>query len=306
MMTSEQFEALTAEEAGINVSEYPIDDLSSPAARELVSRLRAESRDGVISLSRFLAPEALQRAQSEARAAGPAAFEVDTMHNVYQTPSDPRFPPGHVRNRLLRTRVANVAFDQMKPTDEIRRLYAWRGFAPFISALTGSPMFPLADPLGCCNITYTKPGWEQAWHLDESEFSVTLGIEPAESGGSFECTPPLRSDGDDLAAEAIAHVIALDPAHAAVEPARKLPVPVKSKPPVAGGLKVFNGSNILHRVAPVAGARDRIVGVFCFASEPGVVNSPEIQRAFWGRTADAAADAGQFGSGYSTPPTTGR
>jgi hypothetical protein len=51
-----------------------------------------------------------------------------------------------------------------------------------------------------------------------------------------------------------------------------------------GTLQVFGGRYCLHSVDPVQGDRDRLAAVLCFASEPGMVNSPAVQQMFWGRT----------------------
>jgi hypothetical protein len=71
----------------------------------------------------------------------------------------------------------------------------------------------------------------------------------------------------------------------------------------AGTLALFAGHRSLHCVTPVAtktaaetatvaetdsaadtaAATARLVAVLCFAREPGVRNSAEVQRLFWGR-----------------------
>jgi hypothetical protein len=48
---------------------------------------------------------------------------------------------------------------------------------------------------------------------------------------------------------------------------------------------MFNGHGSLHRVAPVAGTRERIIALFNYMAEPGYVFSEEIQRKFFGRVA---------------------
>ena len=53
-----------------------------------------------------------------------------------------------------------------------------------------------------------------------------------------------------------------------------------------GTLQIFEGWRSLHRVRPISptSTRDRLVAVMCFAAEPGVRNSADVQRMFWGRT----------------------
>ena len=53
-----------------------------------------------------------------------------------------------------------------------------------------------------------------------------------------------------------------------------------------GTLQVFAGRYSLHRVRAISAdsTNDRLVAVLCFASQPGLVNSPSVQKMFWGRT----------------------
>ena len=111
-----------------------------------------------------------------------------------------------------------------------------------------------------------------AWHFDESAFSVTLMLQAPEEGGDFEYIRDLR-DADDPGYGAVA--AALDGHADGIEPLALLP----------GTLAVFAGRRTLHRVRTVRGARERLVAVLCYASRPGVVNSPAVRRLFWGREA---------------------
>ena len=59
---------------------------------------------------------------------------------------------------------------------------------------------------------------------------------------------------------------------------------------VEGTLQIFAGRYSLHHVrrVPETATTDRLVAVLCFATEPGVINSPSVQQMFWGRTAGDA------------------
>ena len=56
-----------------------------------------------------------------------------------------------------------------------------------------------------------------------------------------------------------------------------------------GTLFLFAGRYSLHRVTSLGGKRLRLVAVLCYESEPGITNSDEVRKLFWGRTGREAA-----------------
>ena len=181
----------------------------------------------------------------------------------------------------MRTLVASTAFDELDPSRAIRRLYARDEFLELVRAVTNTTLYRLADPLGAASVNVFRDGWEHAWHYDESEVTVTLSLQTAESGGRFEFTERLRADAGDAAFDATAAVVS---AHSAydVAPAGRTETPaLRAAPFEPGALQIFAGKWSLHRVSPVRGLR--LVAVFCFSRAPGFVNSPDVQRMFWGR-----------------------
>ncbi len=50
-----------------------------------------------------------------------------------------------------------------------------------------------------------------------------------------------------------------------------------------GALCIFQGCNSLHRVTPVLGGQMRIMAVFVYENQPGVVGDPEVNAAVYGR-----------------------
>jgi hypothetical protein len=108
------------------------------------------------------------------------------------------------------------------------------------------------------------------WHFDESEFTVTMMLQPAESGGAFEYVNGLREGrGEDY--EAVGRVLDGDESG------------VESLPHPAGSLFIFAGRKTLHRVSKLGGTRPRLVPVLCFAEAPDLTNSAAVRRLFWGR-----------------------
>jgi hypothetical protein len=180
----------------------------------------------------------------------------------------------------MRTRVASTACDELDPGRAIRALYASDELLGLVKAITGKNAHRLADPLGAASINVFRSGWAHAWHYDESEFTVTLSLVQAAEGGAFEFTEPLRRSVDDLAFDTTAAVIN-DHSEYAVEPGGAACPAVRAAPFAPGTLQIFAGRCSLHRVSKVEG--ERLVAVYCFSDVEGFVNSPEVQRMFWGR-----------------------
>ncbi|CAH0370342.1 unnamed protein product [Pelagomonas calceolata] len=265
----------------VNLERYPIGDLRSAEGRALVEKARSDlAATGCASFPCFLMEAALSDAVAEATAAAPSAFATDDTHNAYQLSTDAKLGPEHVRNKQMRTRVASTACDELDSSRAIRALYASDELLGLVKAITGKNAHRLADPLGAASINVFRSGWAHAWHYDESEFTVTLSLVQAAEGGAFEFTEPLRRSVDDLAFETTAAVIN-DHSEYAVEPAGAACPSVRTAPFAPGTLQIFAGRTSLHRVSEVKG--ERLVAVYCFSDIEGFVNSPEVQRMFWGR-----------------------
>ena len=266
----------------VNLGRYPIGDLRSAEGRALVEKAKSDlETTGCASFPCFLAPGALADAVEEATAAAPSAFATDDTHNAYQlSDTDATLPATHVRNTQMRTRVASTACDELDSSRAIRALYATDELLGLVKAITGRSVHRLADPLGAASINVFRSGWSHAWHYDESEFTVTLSLVQAAEGGAFEFTEPLRRSVDDLAYETTAAVIN-DHSEYGVEPAGAACPAVRAAPFAPGTLQIFAGRSSLHRVSKVEG--ERLVAVYCFSDVEGFVNSPEVQRMFWGR-----------------------
>jgi hypothetical protein len=97
----------------------------------------------------------------------------------------------------------------------------------------------------------------------DNEFTVTLMLQSAESGGEFEVAPKIRSDADPAYGE-VQKV--LDGDHSRVIRVDRAP----------GSLVIFHGRNSLHRVSPVRGARTRLVAVMCYEPAPEIAGSQEV------------------------------
>ena len=255
-----------------NLERFPIEDLDSEEGANFARAARERFlKDGLCVLPGFIRPEALAILAEEAdRCIGDAWF-CNGAHNVYlaEVPPDP--PQDGIAAREVRTFVGSIPYDRLKEDSSIRRLYQWDPLMDFIGAVLGKPrLHRFADPLGACSVNVYVDGGEQGWHFDESEFSVALLVQSAETGGAFEHVPRIRGRADELSI--IEAVLDGDRRH------------VRELPFEAGALLIFAGRQTLHRVTRVSGARPRLVPVLAYAERPGLENSEEVRMLFWGRT----------------------
>jgi hypothetical protein len=152
----------------------------------------------------------------------------------------------------------------------IIRLYEWAPFAHFLAAVMDrDALFTMADPLARVNVMAYSEGQALNWHFDRSEFTTTLLLQAPADGGAFEYDRDLRTDVDPNY-DGVADLIAgkRTPRHIALDP---------------GTLNIFEGKNTAHRVTPVKGDKDRIIAVFSYYEQPGVVFSEQERIGFYGR-----------------------
>lgn len=100
----------------IDTSTYPLDDLESPAARELIERVRAGlDEDGSCTLPGFVAPEILKQmadeAQRIAHLAYPGPTEVSPYFFNYRLGEGQALPGDHPLRRKGKRNLAQVAAD---------------------------------------------------------------------------------------------------------------------------------------------------------------------------------------------------
>ena len=128
----------------------------------------------------------------------------------------------------------------------------------------------MADPMAALTVNCMGKGQNHGWHYDESQVTITLLIQRSDEGGLFQTVPDLRKkDTDDylklgsILKGSDVGVVTLD-----VEP---------------GDLLLFAGFYNLHRVTHIKGDKTRYVGTLCYKDRPNVMNSPEVQKLFYGR-----------------------
>ena len=253
----------------------------------------------IVVLHDFLTEDALQRCIQDARKEENDAYTTDDTHTPYLTSIDTtKYPINSIYNHEMRTRVASIAYDELPPDSPLVLLYQHPLVLPFISEITSNQrLFLSEDPIGACSINVFRPNYYHSFHFDESEFSTTIMIQEAETGGLFQYTPPLRQSRNDLALSKVAttiHTHATDTNHKGTKKDSFLEQPSSGvhcpelhtldfRP---GTLSIFSGSKSLHRVTQVKGSKSRLVAVLTFATQPGFKNSKQVQELFWGRSSN--------------------
>jgi hypothetical protein len=258
----------------VDLDRYPLDRPDAPTYADLVARCRADLTERGAAVLEGFAPEAaLERARAELAPVLGHAFYAPKTHNPYLVADDPAFAPDHPRNAPQATDSATLAYDHIGADTVLERLYRWGRFAPFVADVLGfEALHAYADALSPVNVLVYRPGTQTGWHFDAASFVVTLILQQAEGGGVFEYAPFVRTDSDP-GFDAVAPLIA-----------GKAAAPgVLAQP--AGALVIFTGHYTLHRVTPVTGDRDRLVGVFSLAPEAGRRTDAHNQKTFYGRVA---------------------
>ncbi len=257
----------------VDLARYPIADLMSAEGTAFAEKCRNDyETTGLCALHGFITPDAVQHLAAEAEGLSHRAYYCKSTHNAYLTEED-GLAGGDVRARQEETYVGSVAYDLIPEDAGLRRLYQWDPLRDFIGAVLGKPtLHRFADMLGACSINVFRDGGEHGWHFDESEFTVTLMLQPPERGGAFEYVPKIRGVADEQ--EIVGRVLDGDRTG------------VIELPFTPGTLLIFGGNQTIHRVARVSGATKRLVPVLCYAEKPGLANSPEVRKLFWGRTGE--------------------
>lgn len=257
----------------VDLDRYPIADLESLEAQTFAQKCRQQYLEtGLCMLPQFIVPEALGTLAEEANGVTDEAFFCHNTHNAYLSEDDASLPADAIERRLEQTYVGSVPYDRIGSDSRLRSLYLWDPLKDFIGYVLGKESFyRFADPLGACSINVFVEGGEHGWHFDESEYTVTLMLQPPEQGGTFEYVPQIR--GLDNEKGIVARILEGDRTG------------VVELPFTPGTLLIFGGRQTIHRVTRVSGSRPRLVPVLCYAEKPNQTNSEKVRKLFWGRSA---------------------
>jgi hypothetical protein len=263
----------------VDLDRYPVLDLDGAGAA-MVARHATELRDtGVSILPGFLREQVLLALVAECDALAEGAYLQDVQGTPYlELPEADAWPSGHPRVTWDRSSVHTVAYDRFSPaTSALRTLFEWDALMDMVSRILGrAPLHRYADPLGAMNLAVMREGDALGWHFDQTDFVVSLAIQPSERGGEFENVQRLRwtdGGGIDERYDTVARVLA-----------GEAPELVTTVPMTPGTLMLFEGLWSLHRVTPVVGATPRHVALFGYDTRPGTMSSELLKLVRYGRT----------------------
>ena len=160
----------------------------------------------------------------------------------------------------------------IKSQSKLKKLYNSNIFKSFIAAVVGEKsLFPYEDPLSSINVHYAGAGPELNWHLDNSEFAITLLLQSPIGGGEFQYLKDFRNaEKNEMNFRGVEKLLT----------GSITPDILNMKP---GTLVLFRGRNSIHRVTPTIGNLKRILVVLAYNSEPGIALSESARQTFYGR-----------------------
>lgn len=258
----------------LDCDRYPIDEMRHPLRRSAVRKVRSGlGRDGCALLKGFLSSPGLELLLGEAlERRATAYFSRQTRNNAYFTDPDPALPGTHPVNIMMPRTNGFITADNYGPDTASHALYHWEPLVRFLADCLGKEtLFLYADPVSNMIVNVMTPGTRFNWHFDTNDFTVTLLLQPAESGGIFEYVPDIRTAERENYPE-VSKVLG-----GCRDRVRQLDLQ-------PGDLQFFLGRYSLHGVTENTGSTDRLLLIMSFTKRPGVMGNRQRVRLLYGKT----------------------
>jgi hypothetical protein len=184
----------------IDHDNYPIDEIENSKRQQVVEQVRAQlAVDGCAVVRDFFSPEGLDALVLEAIERKPDAYYSPKKDcNIYLGDRDDQLPADHPRNIFLPRTNGFIRADEFDDNSVSRRLYYWEPLKQFLADCLDKPeLFIYEDLISNMIVNLGKKGQQFNWHFDTNEFTITLLLKPATSGGHFEYVPNLRTPQDE-------------------------------------------------------------------------------------------------------------
>jgi hypothetical protein len=261
----------------INHALYPIDETENPARTAIIEQVRSGlAEDGCAVIRNFFGAPGLEALLAEAWERQPQTYYSERkLCNVYLNDGDQDFPEDHPLNVFIPRTNGFITADLFGEETAAHRLYYWEPLKQFLSECLGiKELFIYEDPISNMIVNVGRPGQQFNWHFDTNEFTITMLLQPAQSGGHFEYVPGLRSATDECYDE-VAGVLEGDQSR------------VKRLELNAGDLQFFLGRFSLHQVTENTGDGDRLLLIMSFAETPGMIGSRVRVKDLYGKVTEA-------------------
>ena len=265
----------------VNTSRYPLGSPHDTRYQNSLTVTRSQlERDGCAVIPDFLSPLGLSRLLAEAQDRRELAyFSASTKTNVYFSTDDPSLAEDHPRRIFLKRTNGFITSDCYDNDSASRVLYNWPSLTTFIQdCLNKDRLYIYEDPVSNMIVNVLTPGSQFNWHFDTNEFTITMLLKSAVSGGHFEYVPNLRNANDECY-EDVRAVLSGD-----TQRVTRLPLS-------PGDLQLFLGRFSLHRVTENTGPCDRLLLIMSFAEKPGMIGSVERTRELYGKVTERHLEA---------------
>jgi hypothetical protein len=260
----------------LNYQNYPIADSDNPVRESIVKKVQASlNDDGCAVLPNFLSDSGLSQLLAEAEARQPQTYYSPSKQcNVYLGDGDDSLPEDHPRNLFIPRTNGFITADLFDNNTISRQLYDWAPLRRFLADCLGKPeLYIYDDPISNMIVNVGKPAQQFNWHFDTNEFTITMLLKSARSGGEFEYVPNLRTHDNEC----------YDDVKIVLEGSRQRTRVLDLN---AGDLQFFLGRYSLHQVTENTGDTDRLLLIMSFTEQPGVIGNPVRVKDLYGKLAD--------------------
>ena len=253
----------------INLKKYDISAIGSKPYEALISLCHKQiDTNGLCLLSDFVTNSFYDGVITEVKDNEEKGFYNESWRSPFGIEST------KAQENSIQTRASmkTFAYDLLAPNSKLRLLYESDIFTEFLKKiLRVDNFFKCADPLVSCLVASLKGGDELGWHYDPNDGVVTLLLQKPDKGGEFEFVPNSKESSHEVSDKELSILDNQDE-------------DIISLAQNPGTLAIFNGSNSLHRVAPVARNSERIVAILSYSSVPDFTFSSKIRKNFLGRS----------------------
>jgi hypothetical protein len=183
----------------IDLDRYPIDK-PGPQRDAVVTRMRAAlAEDGCAVLKGFLTPQGIAACVAEADGVADKGHASRSRTNAYFSVDDPTLPKDHPKRQFFDRSNMFIPADNFQRGGALRSVHDHSGFDSFIQdCLQADRFYRYADPLADVIVNMAVNGEGFPWHFDTNNFTVTLAIQNAETGGAFEYAPDIRREDENF------------------------------------------------------------------------------------------------------------
>ena len=252
----------------VNLQAYPIQDIESPAAQELVAKCQKDlDKRALCTLEEFVSPEAVMAMKSEIDGILNIAYYAEHQRTPYSWRYNLDFPDGHPRRALHLNRYGYLLYDQFEKFTLINQLYEWAPLTEFVRQVLGfERLYRTADPYLSIVINIMQTGDELAWHFDTNDGVVSLMLQAADEGGQFDYAPYIRDEVDEN--------------YAGIQKLFEGSSSFADQPAMeAGTFVLFRGRRSCHRVTPIPQTtQPRLNILYSYDERPGMVFSKASQK----------------------------